>query len=210
MFAKVLVVKVKGVKVDHLQDVCLLNLPLDFAHFLYSWQHFFDPSCVFHLDVEVALAACFDLHEVDPQLLMMDHVRLAAVDHLLLFHDVEQAKDHTDRVMTPDLFQHLKIFFLHHEIFVQENQAFAQIVEVVIELYNVLVEAYDHSDIAYAEHDIVSALELVVEVHYVKVYLQVAFEPAIDPEIATSVVVVVLDITMEHSVKEVLASAAEY
>lgn len=39
------------------------------------------------LDVEVALAACFDLHEEGLQLLVMDHVRLVAVDHLLCLNN---------------------------------------------------------------------------------------------------------------------------
>lgn len=193
-----------------LQDVCLSNLRSDFAHFLYLCLQFFDPSCVSHLDVEVALAACFDLHEEGLQLLVMDHVRLVAVDHLLLFHDAEQVEDHTDKVMFPNLFQRLKIFFLRHETFVLGNQAFAQTVEVVVELYNVLEEVCDHSDIAYAAHDTVSVLELAVEVHYVKVYLRVASEPAVVPAIASFVAVVVLDIAMEHFVKKVLASAVEY
>lgn len=140
----------------------------------------------------------------------MGHVRLAAVDHLLLFHDAEQVGEHIDTAMLPDLFQRLKIFSLPREIFVPTNQVFAQIVEVVVEPCNVLAAGHVHSDIAYAERGTVSVLELEAEVHYVEVYLQVAFEPAIDPEIVTFVGVAVFDTAMEHFVEVGLASVAEY
>ncbi|TGZ56189.1 hypothetical protein DBV15_01667 [Temnothorax longispinosus] len=52
-----------------------------------SYRAAFD--CTRHLDVEVALASCFDLHVADPQVWVMDRVRLAVVDHLLCLNNAE-------------------------------------------------------------------------------------------------------------------------
>lgn len=134
-----------------------------------------------------------------------------------------------------DSFQHLKIFSLRHEISVPANQASVQTVEPAVERCSVLAVVYDHFDTACAEHDTVSAHELAAAVHCVEVYFQVASEPATrtfrvsirpdligqsqvniitlpaaDPETATSVAVVALDITMGRFAGEALASAEEY
>lgn len=196
--------------VEDLQDVRSPDLSSDSAHFLNLCLQVSGPSCVSHLDVEEALAACFDLHEAGPQPLAMDHVRLAAVDHLLLFHDVEQVMDHTDKVMIPDSFQRLKIFSSHHEIFALAIQVFVQTAGVEVELHSAPEAAYARSDTAYAEHGTVSVLELAVEVHYVKACSLVAFEPAIGLAIATFVAVVDLDITKERFEGEALGSVVEY
>ena len=208
--AMVPVVEVEEAEEGHLQDERSPNLLLDSAHFLNLCPQIFGPCSVFHLDVEVALAACFDLHEVDPLLLMMDRVTLAAVDHLLLFHDVEQAVDRTGTEILLDSFQHLKIFSSRREISVPANRVSARTAEPAVEQYSVLAVAYDHFDTACAEHGTVSAHELAAAVHCAEVYFLVASEPAVDPETATSVAVVALDITTGRFAGEALASAEGY
>lgn len=65
----------KVVEEGHSQDEHSQVLLLHSVRCLKLVLQTFDPSSVFHLDVEVALASCFDLHVVDPQMWVMDHVR---------------------------------------------------------------------------------------------------------------------------------------
>lgn len=180
------------------------------ARWLDLVPHAFGPCYAFHLDVEVALAACFDLHGVDWHLLGMDHVRLAVDVHLLLYRDVEQVMGRIDMVVVPDFLLYPKIFFSHHEVSVaQANLASDRTVDVEEFVpYSALAQVYGHSDIAYVEYGIVFALVFVVEVHYEVACLQVAFVPATGPVIEVSVAAVASDTTMEHFVEvEVLAWA---
>ena len=55
------------------------------------------------LGVEVAKAACFDRHEVDPHHPVKDHVRLAAVVHLLCLNNSNLLiKRHVGRIIRQD------------------------------------------------------------------------------------------------------------
>lgn len=197
----------EAVKVDRFRQGYSQIPSLHSAHFLKIDLPAFDPSSVSHLDVEVALASCFDLHVADPQEWMMDHVRLAVVDHLLLCHDVAQVTERIGMtVVVPVLLQHLKIFFLLRAIFaVPVNQASARIADVEVASYNVLAPVYDRSDIVCAEDDIV--FELAVAVRYEEVYSVVAFASATVLVIVAFVAVAELDRARERSVVEAVASA---
>lgn len=110
-FAMALAVMVEVVEVDHFRQEYFQIPSLYSAHFLKIDLWAFGPCSVSHLNVEVALASCFDLHVADPQVWVMDHVRLAVVDHLLLCHDVAQVAERIGMMVVPDFLQHLKTFF---------------------------------------------------------------------------------------------------